>query len=73
MSRRKTLYCFFTSEYESPEKMNFLEFLRYYPYIDSFKEWTPELKAEFEASEFWREYREAGFTVDNYMTPVKLY
>lgn len=42
-------------------------------YFDSFKEWTPELKAEFEASEFWREYREAGFTVDNYMTPVKLY
>ena len=68
-----TLYCFFTSEYESPEKLNFLEFLRYYPYFDSFKEWTPELKAEFEASEFWREYREAGFTVDNFMTPVKLY
>lgn len=68
-----TLYCFFTSEYESPEKLNFLEFIRYYPYFDSFKEWTPELKAEFEASEFWREYREAGFTVDNFMTPVKLY
>lgn len=68
-----TLYCFFTSEYESPEKLNFLEFLRYYPYFDSFKDWTPELKAEFEASEFWKEYREAGFTVDNFMTPVKLY
>lgn len=68
-----TLYCFFTSEYESPEKLNFPEFLRYYPYFDSFKEWTPELEAEFEASEFWKEYREAGFTVDNFMTPVKLY
>lgn len=68
-----TLYCFLTSEYENPEKMNFMEFLRYYPWFDSFKEWTPKMKAEFEASEFWKEYREAGFTVDNYITPVKPY
>ena len=68
-----TLYCFFTSEYSSPEKMDFEKFLRYYPQFDVFQEWTPELKEKFENSAFWSDERKEGWTVDNFITPVKLY
>ena len=68
-----TLPCFFTSEYSSPDKMNFNKFLRYYPQFDVFQEWTPELKEKFENSAFWREYKESGFTVDDFITPIHLY
>ena len=68
-----TLPCFFTSEYSSPDKMNFNKFLRYYPQFDVFQEWTPELKEKFENSAFWSEYKESGFTVDDFITPIHLY
>lgn len=68
-----TMYCFFSSKYSSPEKLDFKKFLQYYPQFDAFLEWTPELKKKFEASEFWREYREQGITVDTSPIPVRLY
>ena len=68
-----TMYCFFSSKYSSPEKLDFKKFLQYYPQFDAFLEWTPELKKKFEASEFWREYREQGITVDTSPAPVRLY
>ena len=33
----------------------------------------PELKAKFEDSAFWSTYRKNGWTVDNFITPVKPY
>ena len=68
-----TMYCFFSSKYSSPEKLDFKKFLQYYPQFDAFLEWTPELKKKLEASEFWREYREQGITVDTSPAPVRLY
>ena len=68
-----TLPCFFTSEYSSPDKMNFNKFLRYYPDFDFSQKWTPELKEKFENSAFWSEYKESGFTVDDFITPIHLY
>ena len=68
-----TMPCFFTSEYSSPDKMNFNKFLRYYPDFDSSQKWTPELKEKFENSAFWSEYKERGFTVDDFITPIHLY
>ena len=68
-----TMPCFFTSEYSSPDKMNFNKFLRYYPDFDSSQKWTPELKEKFENSAFWSEYKKRGFTVDDFITPIHLY
>ena len=70
---KNTLYDYFTSEYSSPDKMNFNKFLRYYPDFDSSQKWTPELKEKFENSAFWSEYKEHGFTVDDFITPIHLY
>ena len=53
--------------------MNFNKFLRYYPDFDSSQKWTPELKEKFENSAFWSEYKEHGFTVDDFITPIHLY
>ena len=70
---KTSLYCYFTSAYSSPDKMDFFEFLRYYPQFDDVMGWTPELKAKFEDSEYWSPYRKDGWTVDNFITPVKPY
>ncbi len=70
---KTSLYCYFTSAYSSPDKMDFFEFLRYYPQFDDVMGWTPDLKAKFEDSAFWSTYRKNGWTVDNYITPVKPY
>ena len=70
---KTSLYCYFTSAYSSPDKMDFFEFLRYYPQFDAVMGWTPELKEKFEDSAFWRAYRKNGWTVDNFITPVKPY
>ena len=70
---KTSLYCYFTSAYSSPDKMDFFEFLRYYPQFDDVMGWTPELKAKFEDSAFWSTYRKNGWTVDNFITPVKPY
>ena len=70
---KTSLYCYFTSAYSSPDNMDFFEFLRYYPQFDDVMGWTPELKAKFEDSAFWSTYRKNGWTVDNYITPVKPY
>ena len=70
---KTSLYCYFTSAYSSPDKMDFFEFLRYYPEFEDAMGWTPELKAKFEDSAFWSTYRKNGWTVDNFITPVKPY
>ena len=70
---KTSLYCYFTSAYSSPDKMDFFEFLRYYPEFEDAMGWTPELKAKFEDSAFWSTYRKNGWTVNNFITPVKPY
>ena len=64
---KTSLYCYFTSAYSSPDKMDFFEFLRYYPEFEDAMGWTPELKEKFEDSAFWSTYRKNGWTVDNFV------
>lgn len=63
---KNTLYDYFTSTYSSPDKMNFIEFLKYYPAFDDNHVWTAEMKEKFENSEYWSPYRKDGWTLDNY-------
>ena len=63
---KNTLYDYFTSAYSSPDKMDFVEFLKYYPAFDDNHVWTAEMKEKFENSEYWSPYRKDGWTLDNY-------
>mgnify|MGYP004509832355 CR=1 FL=1 len=63
---KNTLYDYFTSAYSSPDKMDFVEFLKYYPAFDDNHVWTAEMKEMFENSEYWSPYRKDGWTLDNY-------
>ena len=45
---KNTLYDYFTSAYSSPDKMDFVEFLKYYPAFDDNHVWTAEMKEKFE-------------------------
>ena len=63
---KNTLYDYFTSTYSSPDKMDFIEFLKYYPAFDDNHVWTAEMKEKFENSEYWSPYRKDGWTLDNY-------
>ena len=63
---KNTLYDYFTSAYSSPDKMDFVEFLKYYPAFDDNHVRTAEMKEKFENSEYWSPYRKDGWTLDNY-------
>ena len=63
---KNTLYDYFTSAYSSPDKMDFIEFLKYYPDFDDNHVWTAEMKEKFENSEYWSPYRKDGWTLDNF-------
>ena len=63
---KNTIYDYFTSSYSSPDKMNFVEFLKYYPDFDDNNVWTPEMKEKFENSEYWSPYKKDGWTLDDF-------
>ena len=63
---KNTLYDYFTSAYSSPDKMDFVEFSKYYPAFDDNHVRTAEMKEKFENSEYWSPYRKDGWTLDNY-------
>ena len=70
---KNTLYDYFTSTYSSPDKMDFVEFLKYYPAFDDNHVWTAEMKEKFENSEYWSPYRKDGWTLDKYPEAPSFY